>query len=146
MRASALILPSARPRHRAFPPLFAPLLRQRGWAGWIVGGGVLQLSLVAAGYRGFGCPIREVSGIPCPGCGLTTAAEELLHGDLGGCLSTQAFAPVFLLGLATLLVVSLLPGKWHAPAVAGIARFEERTGLGALLLVALVAYWALRPA
>jgi hypothetical protein len=146
MRASALIFSSGRPRPRVFPALFAPLLKHRGWTGWIVGGGVLQLALVASGHAGLGCPIREASGIPCPGCGLTTACEELLHGDLGAALATHAFAPVFLLGLATLAVVSLLPAKLHARAVAAIARLEERTGFTVILLVALFAYWALRVA
>jgi len=27
------------------------------------------------------CPLRLVAGIPCPSCGLTRAARDVLHGD-----------------------------------------------------------------
>ena len=31
---------------------------------------------------GLPCPLRWLTGIPCPACGLTTAAVDLTHGRL----------------------------------------------------------------
>ena len=45
-----------------------------------------MIALGIAGYAalllltGVGCPIRYVTGIPCPGCGMTRAAYLLMHG------------------------------------------------------------------
>lgn len=45
------------------------------------------------------CIIRAFTGYPCPGCGLTTAAMQILAGDFYGALHTNAmiFALPFLL-------------------------------------------------
>ena len=50
----------------------------------------VMIALGIAGYAavllltGVGCPIRYVTGIPCPGCGMTRACLALLLGDPGG--------------------------------------------------------------
>ena len=36
------------------------------------------------------CPIRAMTGLPCPGCGLTTAATALLRGDILTALQSNA--------------------------------------------------------
>ncbi|AEV82965.1 hypothetical protein ACWT_1946 [Actinoplanes sp. SE50] len=46
------------------------------------------------------CPMRTLTGIPCPGCGLTTAAVALVRGHVGAAL--QANPVIF--GLAALAV------------------------------------------
>lgn len=33
-----------------------------------------------------GCPFLRVTGVPCPGCGMTRAALSLLQGDMQGAL------------------------------------------------------------
>jgi len=46
------------------------------------------------------CGWPEVYGMPCPTCGCTTAATELVHGNLIGAFVTQPFgAAVALIGL-----------------------------------------------
>ena len=30
----------------------------------------------------FGCPIKKILGISCPGCGLTRAYKSLMHGNI----------------------------------------------------------------
>jgi hypothetical protein len=49
---------------------------------------------------GLPCPLRTLTGIPCPGCGLTTAAIALVRGQLGAAF---AASPV-IYGLAALAV------------------------------------------
>lgn len=44
----------------------------------LVGAGVFVLSGL---YR---CPVHALTGVPCPGCGLTRAAWLALHGDVAG--------------------------------------------------------------
>ena len=39
-------------------------------------------ALVSRSGLGVPCPLRLVTGVPCPGCGLTTAAIELVHGNV----------------------------------------------------------------
>lgn len=47
--------------------------------------------LVTAGtilyVTGIGCPIRFLTGIPCPGCGMTRAWLAVLHLDVAGAFS-----------------------------------------------------------
>lgn len=48
------------------------------------------------------CPIRSLTGIPCPSCGLTRSFLALAKGDLGVSISYHLFGP--LLFLAFLIV------------------------------------------
>ena len=68
----------------------------------------------------------------------------LLQGKWENALHSHAFAPIFIFGFVLAAVVSALPGDTHRQAVAEIARFEQRTGIVAFLLLGLVAYWVLR--
>lgn len=85
---------------------------------------------------GLSCPLRALTGIPCPTCYLTRATAASLHGDLHGAIRLHAFGPL----VAAVLVLwsvqairerRLLPrGVEPAPLVLGSA--------------ALLAYWGLR--
>jgi hypothetical protein len=86
------------------------------------------------------CAFRDVTGIPCPGCGLTRSWVALLHGDLAWSLR---FHPLGWLVLLYALAQATRHGAWLA--VARVRRRIERVGwfldrgivgLGALLLIA----------
>lgn len=86
------------------------------------------------------CPFLYLTGCYCPGCGTLRALHRLLHGDLLGALGYNALAvavlPFLAMGVANrttrLSGRPLLPVSAISPPVAwGI-------------LVAIVAFWALR--
>ena len=86
------------------------------------------------------CMTMELFGVPCPGCGVTTAAAWAARGELGTALRTQPF------GALAALALALFP-VW---ALAGVARGRDlgerapawlnRYTFGAASLVALGAW------
>ena len=73
------------------------------------------------------CPLRAVTGVPCPLCGGTTAVAELGRLDVAGALAT---APVPLVAAATLVLAPLGPSRWWATAS---PQTHRRLVLGALV-------------
>jgi hypothetical protein len=71
------------------------------------------------------CPLRSLTGIPCPFCGMTRACVAAVHGHLGASLS---FNPggvlVVLLALAALIRPQLLvrarPPTWLIGVTFGV--------------------------
>uniref|UniRef100_UPI004049888B DUF2752 domain-containing protein n=1 Tax=Cyanobium sp. TaxID=2164130 RepID=UPI004049888B len=48
---------------------------------------------------GLSCPLRALTGIPCPTCFLTRSTAAALRGELGESLALHAFGPALALGL-----------------------------------------------
>ena len=80
------------------------------------------------------CPIRQLTGVPCPTCYLTRATAASLVGRFGDAVALHAFGPVLAAGLVI----------WSAPAlrsgrlVPRVLRGWHLAVLGLLLLL----YWA----
>ncbi|HEV2895635.1 MAG TPA: DUF2752 domain-containing protein [Actinomycetota bacterium] len=55
------------------------------------------------------CPLRALTGIPCPLCGMTTAATGLASGDLGAALAANPF--VLLLAGFTLVMAVVMAAR-----------------------------------
>ena len=127
-----------------FAPVLAPLLENRLIALLLVAVMTLQLGLAAVGLDGWQCPVKATLGVPCPGCGLSTAMILLLRGEWRAALSTHAFAPIFLVGFILMAVVAVLPSRLHWRAVRWIALLESRTGPVTFVLLGLVVYWGVR--
>jgi hypothetical protein len=106
-------------------------------AGWRPGSVPEQLGLAGLGAAGAAaayqavlggeglwlpCPLRTLTGIPCPLCGMTTAATALAAGDPGAALAANPFVVVlagFTLVMAVLMVarvVGWLPWAAQWPA------------------------------
>ena len=99
------------------------------------------LLLFARGALPWPCPFLHLTGIPCPGCGLTRATYLLLRGDVKESLAFHAFSPVVVLGLGILTSSVLLPEKPRARWAESLARIERKTGIILILLAALILYW-----
>jgi hypothetical protein len=127
-----------------FTPSFATLLENRVESLAIVGTGAVLVGLHLAGLPGWACPFKSLFGLPCPGCGLTTATGQLLHGEFMASLHTHAFAPIFVFSFLVMAVVLFLPEKQRESTITWIAKVEQRTGITSLILSALMIYWAIR--
>ena len=127
-----------------FRPLMGEVLNNRMEGMVIFGAAALQVCLVWAHLPGWPCPFKSVFGIPCPGCGLSTACVHLLTGDWKGALTIHAFAPLTILVLAAVLVISLLPEPTRLAVVKKLRSLESQTGFSALILAGLFIYWGLR--
>lgn len=52
------------------------------------------------GGEGIGiCPIKNVTGYPCPSCGSTRSVMHLFHGDISMALRTNPIGVILFLGL-----------------------------------------------
>ncbi len=56
------------------------------------------------------CPIRRLTGVPCPFCGMTTGTLALGDGDVVGSVAANPLAIV----LVTAVVVAFIPGIYRA--------------------------------
>ncbi|MGB1622923.1 MAG: DUF2752 domain-containing protein [Synechococcus sp.] len=121
-------------------PTLNRFLRHLQQAGFLLPAGltgVLWLKGLHPGLPGLSCPLRALTGIPCPTCYLTRATSAALTGNLGESIQWHAFGPV----VATALLV------WSAWAIqqrrlwpiVRLARWPLALGGGSLLV-----YWVLR--
>ncbi len=118
--------------------------RARLWArlrraGFLLPAGLtayLWLKGLHPGLPGLACPLRTLTGIPCPTCFLTRATSAALHGDLAGSVQLHAFGP---LAAATLLGWAAVAVRQRRLLPRGLAAWP--IGVAA---VGLLAYWLLR--
>ncbi len=126
-----------------FPPI-TPVLGDRKFAFALVGTGVLHLTLVSLNVPSWECPFFRATGVPCPGCGLTRALMLLMRGELRGALHFHAFAPIFLIGVAALILSAVLPNSIIQPVISRTELWERRTGFTVIILAGLILYWLAR--
>lgn len=56
------------------------------------------------GHAGPPCPLRTLTGVPCPLCGMTTSVEATVHGRLGAALLANPAGPLAVAAALALLV------------------------------------------
>ena len=97
-------------------------------------------ALLAGGSRAlplglWRCPLRQLTGIPCPTCYLTRSVLAALQGNLAQALQWHAFGPV-------LVVLGAALGLWMAAGGSVSLPWLARAG-GALAVLGWL-YWLLR--
>ncbi len=127
----------------AFSPL-TPLLRNRRFGLFLTG--VLSLNVVAIALHlpGWECAFLRVTGLPCPGCGLTRACMLLLKGVVQASIKFHAFAPIFVLFIAMLIACTLLPRTLTERYITKTEKLERQTGITIIILGGLILYWLAR--
>jgi len=78
------------------------------------------------GHPALACPLRTVTGVPCPLCGMTTSVEDTLHLHVGTALAANPA------GIAVVLAAAVLV-LWR-PAQASVPRFAPLAALAAMWL------------
>lgn len=85
------------------------------------------------------CPLRALTGIPCPGCGMTRTADAIVTGRLGEALATDAAAVLLLAAIAILAAIHLVRVViWRRPPPAVLLGWAVPVVLGVLVAV----HWA----
>jgi hypothetical protein len=130
------------PQHVLSP--ISPILRDRKFTFALAGATGLHVALVSLNLPSWDCPFFRVTGVPCPGCGLSRATMLLLKGDLAGSIRFHAFAPIFLFAIVALILSLVLPKSIIQPAIARAELIERKTGLTVLILGSLILYWLAR--
>ena len=127
----------------AFSPI-ATLLRDRRFGLLLTGALGLNVVAILLHLPGWECAFFRVTGLPCPGCGLTRACLLLLKGDVQASIKFHAFAPIFVLFIALLIVCTLLPKTVTEPFINKAEMLEKQTGITLIILGGLILYWLAR--
>ena len=90
------------------------------------------------------CLFNELTGLPCPGCGMTRAVSALLHGDWHTAMTFHPLSPAYV-AIGAALAVSAVGPKWlRNHLVAGVRSLEKWTALPALIVLATLIFGLLR--
>ena len=90
------------------------------------------------------CPFRAVTGLPCPGCGMTRAFCSMGHGDLAGAFGYNALAP-FVFAAALLVWAHALATLLGLGRVrAALERLKPTPSVAGLMLAVTLAWWVVR--
>ncbi len=117
------------------------LLAHRLPAAIILGGAALFLitgrMLETPLYR---CPIKSLTALPCPGCGLSRAGWLLLNGRLYAMWQLHPFAPYLAVWGIMLAGAAFLPDSLRKRWLDGWVALERHTKFHAIFLLALVLF------
>ncbi len=101
--------------------------------------GILQLLLVGLTGYGIPCVFRLVTGLLCPGCGMTHACLDLLRLDFAGAWHDNPLSLTALPVLLAWLVVQWGRKRWNLPEPGRWIRILEQ-GILILLLILCIGF------
>lgn len=107
---------------------------------WVCGGFVAFALLIPPdGIPGIElCAFRNITSLPCPGCGMSRAGANLFRGDVARSIDYHIFGIVVIPVAVMLAVMGVLPRKWRNAVRAALAPWALT--LRRLFIVGLVAF------
>jgi hypothetical protein len=127
-----------------FAPVLAPIMQQRIFMIVLAGFAFVQIGLTAAGWPGWQCPIYSLSGISCPGCGLSRAMTLFIQGHWHAAFHMHAFAPILLIVAAFFAITAAMPLRLRQTTLLRVADAERSTGIMIIMVAGIIMYWGLR--
>lgn len=123
-----------------FPAPFAAMLRERPLCWALLGSALILISAQVLKVRIWVCAFREMTGLPCPGCGMTRAFSSLCRGQWQRALSYHPLSPIVFVAVIALAVITCLPQRSRALILPQLQLLEQRTGFSTLSILALLGY------
>lgn len=90
------------------------------------------------------CFIYNLTGFPCPACGLTRSVDSFFHLELAQAWHLHPFVLAAVPIMALILACAVLPTSIAKRLSAGVVWLEKRTGIGFILVVLFFAFWLFR--
>jgi hypothetical protein len=90
------------------------------------------------------CPFRAVTGLPCPGCGMTRAFCSIGHGDFAGAFGFNVLAPFVFLAALLLWAHALATLLKLDPARAALERLRPTPSATRAMLAVTLVWWVVR--
>ncbi|WP_435894624.1 DUF2752 domain-containing protein [Oceaniferula spumae] len=112
--------------------------RKLGWA--MLGGGLGYLILSLTGLNFYICPVRALTGLKCPGCGLTSGSKALLAGNWHEAIQHHWFTPVFVVFWIAVGIGLIAPPPAREKFLGWVRTSERITRWPAVLGIALIIY------
>jgi Protein of unknown function (DUF2752) len=108
-------------------------------------GAVYPFLMAHTGGQGLPCPLRTLTGVPCPFCGMTTATVAITHGNWAAAAGANPFAYlVAALAISTApVLIARAAGQVSTPRPWSVAS-RRRIGWIVAALVALSWLFQLR--
>ena len=122
------------------PAILAPVLRERVLCISLLAACLLLVLANLAGISLLQCNFQTVTGLPCPGCGMTRGMAALLRGHFQEAWRWHPFTPLLALSGVVVLLATGLPEPWRFRLIALIESIERRTGIVLVAGIGLIVY------
>ncbi len=132
--------------NRFTTPWFSSLLAQVAMCRVLLASVTLLGGAHLFGWSLWPCFFASVTGLPCPGCGMTRSVTCLLNGEWNMAMAFHPFSPGFVALGGLLTWVALVPTAWRKPVIEQVKTVEKRTALPTIFLLSVLIYGLLRMA
>ena len=90
------------------------------------------------------CPFRAVTGLPCPGCGMTRAFCSIGHGELARAFGYNALAPFVFVAAMLVWAHALATVLKLDTARTSLERLRPGTSVTRFMLAVTLVWWVVR--
>lgn len=123
-----------------WPVILTPLLGDRRLCVLIGGAPVLLAAVNALGIHFWRCPFNALTGLDCPGCGMTRAGAALLAGDFKTALTYHPLALPMALFFGFIMAAAIAPEAWRRGLTVKCEAIESKCPVAICFLAVFVIF------